>query len=102
MGLLAPTAGHVIVDGQDLYDSEHPERIAAWRAAIAHVPQSIYLADSSIAENIAFVRRPQIDLDQAKAAQQAHIANFVESSPILRVLLLNEVFVEWRPASASV
>jgi ABC-type multidrug transport system fused ATPase/permease subunit len=80
MGLLEPTDGRILVDGLDLHGSE---RIAAWRAAIAHVPQSIYLADSSIAENIAFaIPKDQIDLDRVRqAAQQAQIAGFIESSP---------------------
>jgi len=83
MGLLAPTAGRVLVDGADLHDPAHPERLVAWRAAIAHVPQSIYLADSSIAENIAFgVPREQIDLARVKqAAAQAQIASFIQASP---------------------
>lgn len=82
LGLLAPSTGRVLVDGADLHDPGHPERLAAWRAAIAHVPQSIYLSDSSIAENIAFgVPRQQIDLEQVKkAANQAHIASFIEAS----------------------
>ena len=82
MGLLAPSAGRVLVDGMHLHDPAHPERLAAWRAAIAHVPQSIYLADSSIAENIAFgVPRQQIDLARVKrAAMQAQIASFIEGS----------------------
>ena len=83
MGLLAPSAGRVLVDGADLHDPAYPERLAAWRAAIAHVPQSIYLADSSIAENIAFgVPRQQIDLARVQqAAAQAQIASFIEASP---------------------
>ena len=83
MGLLAPSAGRVLVDGADLHDPAHPERLAAWRAAIAHVPQSIYLADNSIAENIAFgVPRQQIDLARVQqAAAQAQIASFIEGSP---------------------
>ena len=82
MGLLTPTAGKVLVDGTDLHDPAQPQRLAAWRAAIAHVPQSIYLADSSIAENIAFgVPRQQIDLARVKqAAAQAQIASFIEGS----------------------
>jgi len=82
MGLLAPTGGRVLVDGVDLYDCANPQRLAAWRAAIAHVPQSIYLADSSIAENIAFgVPRQQIDMARVKlAAEQAQIASFIEGS----------------------
>ena len=83
MGLLEPNAGRILVDGLDLYDPEHPDRLAGWRASIAHVPQSIYLADSSIAENIAFgVPHQQIDLERVKlASEQAQIASFVESSP---------------------
>ena len=53
MGLLEPTCGRVLVDGADLHDPDHQET-AGLAAAIAHVPQSIYLADNSIAENIAF------------------------------------------------
>ena len=82
MGLLVPTDGRLLVDGTDLHNPAHPERLAAWRAAIAHVPQSIYLADSSIAENIAFgVPRDQIELARVKqAAEQAQIASFIETS----------------------
>ena len=82
MGLLTPTDGRLLVDGADLHDPAHPERLAAWRAAIAHVPQNIYLADNSIAENIAFgVPKEQIDLARVKqAAAQAQIASFIEAS----------------------
>lgn len=82
MGLLAPTAGRVLVDRNDLHDPNHPELLVAWRSAIAHVPQSIYLADSSIAENIAFGVPPdRIDMDRVKkAASQAQIDSFIESS----------------------
>ncbi len=81
MGLLAPTAGRIIVDGADLHDPAHPERLVAWRAAIAHVPQNIYLTDSSIAENIAFgVHRQHIDFARLRdAAAQAQISSFIES-----------------------
>ena len=83
MGLLAPTGGQILVDNLDLHDSNHPERLLAWRSAIAHVPQNIYLADCSIAENIAFgISKDQIDFDRVRlAAQQAQIASFIEASP---------------------
>lgn len=82
MGLLEPSAGRVLVDGLDIHDPAHPERLAAWRAAIAHVPQSIYLADCSIAENIAFgLPKHAIEISRVKqAAEQAQIAGFIESS----------------------
>jgi len=83
MGLLKPSSGRILVDGADLHDSDQPQLLKAWRASIAHVPQSIYLADSTIVENIAFgVPRHQIDLQLVRqAAGQAQIAEFIESSP---------------------
>jgi ABC-type multidrug transport system fused ATPase/permease subunit len=79
MGLLLPTEGALVVDGEPITGA----RLRAWQGAIAHVPQSIYLADATIAENIAFgVSRGGIDMTRVKsAAQQAQIAAFVESHP---------------------
>ena len=83
MALSLPTAGRIVVDGVDLHDPAHPERLMAWRTTIAHVPQSIYLADSSLAENIAFgLSSDQIDMGLVKrAAEKAQIAGLIESSP---------------------
>jgi ATP-binding cassette subfamily B protein len=60
-----------------------PARLLAWRAAIAQVPQSVYLTDSSFADNIAFGILPeQINMDRVRhAARQAQIADFIETSP---------------------
>lgn len=79
MGLLDPVQGEILVDGQPISG----ERRGAWQNLIAHVPQHIYLADSSIAENIAFgIARESIDFERVRnAARQAHIAEFIESSP---------------------
>jgi ATP-binding cassette subfamily B protein len=79
MGLLEPTRGKIVVDGHTV----DPSTQRAWQRTVAHVPQSIFLSDASIAENIAFGILPdQIDLDRVrKAAQQAKIAEFIESSP---------------------
>lgn len=79
MGLLEPSRGEVLVDGLPITG----RRLRAWQRTIAHVPQSIYLADASVAENIALgVPLEQIDLDRVKlAARQAQIADFVESRP---------------------
>ncbi len=83
MGLLEPTEGQILIDGQNLYDPTHPELLARWRASIAHVPQSIYLADTSIAENIAFgIPKDQIDKKKVwHAAEQAQIAGFIHGLP---------------------
>ncbi len=77
MGLLKPTQGQILVDGQSL-SREHRR---AWQRTIAHVPQSIYLADTTVAENIAFGIPPsRIDLERVRrAAEQARIAEFIES-----------------------
>lgn len=79
MGLLEPTQGQVLVDGQPINGA----RMRAWQQTIAHVPQSIYLADTTLAENIAFgVPREAIDTDRVRrAARQAQIAAFIESRP---------------------
>lgn len=79
MGLLRPTEGTLRVDGQTVGSSD----IKAWQKIIAHVPQGIYLADSSLAENIAFgIPRDQIDMERVKeAATRAQIAQFVEQHP---------------------
>ena len=67
MGLLVPTEGSLEVDGQVITSVNS----RAWQAHIAHVPQSIFLADSSIAENIAFgVPKEQINMKQVRAAAE--------------------------------
>jgi ATP-binding cassette subfamily B protein len=77
MGLLMPTQGELLVDGEPIVG----ERIRAWQNTIAHVPQSIFLSDASLCENIAFgVPRNAIDLERVKqAARRAQIAEFIES-----------------------
>jgi ABC-type multidrug transport system fused ATPase/permease subunit len=78
MGLLSPSNGTLLVDGEPIEGN----RVKAWQRTIAHVPQSIYLADSTIAENIAFgIAQDQIDMGRVKqAAHQAHIADFIDKS----------------------
>lgn len=77
MGLLQPTLGTFNVDGTVI----KPGNVRSWQAHIAHVPQSIFLADTTIEENIAFgIPRELIDRDRVKrAASQAQIAETIES-----------------------
>jgi ABC-type multidrug transport system fused ATPase/permease subunit len=79
MGLLQPTDGSLIIDGQLISLGN----CRAWQAHIAHVPQAIFLADNSIAENIAFgVPKDKIDFERVrKAAKQAQIADSIASWP---------------------
>jgi ATP-binding cassette, subfamily B, bacterial PglK len=68
MGLLSPTGGQFTIDGLEIT----PANSVAWQRHIAHVPQSIYLSDASIAENIAFgTELRKIDLARVEAAARA-------------------------------
>ena len=55
MGLLYPVKGKMMVDGVEIVQSA----IASWQRNISHVPQSIFLPDRTIAENIAFDVLPE-------------------------------------------
>ena len=79
MGLLPPTRGQLCVDDKPI----EVGNVREWQKTIAHVPQSIYLADSSLAENIAFgIPRDQIDMARVReAAARAQISQFVENHP---------------------
>lgn len=79
MGLLQPTEGALEIDGQPITAANH----RAWQAHIAHVPQAIFLADSTIEENIAFgIPKDQIDHERVRqAARQAQIADIIETWP---------------------
>jgi len=79
MGMLEPTKGQILIDDQPINSGIQ----RAWQRTVAHVPQSIFLADKSIAENIALgVPSDKIDVVRVKkAAQQARISEFIESTP---------------------
>ncbi|WP_296306747.1 ABC transporter ATP-binding protein [Erythrobacter sp.] len=79
LGLLEPTAGEVLIDGVPLDETTR----AAWQAAVAHVPQAIFLADGSIAENIAFGRSgAAIDQERVReAARLAELDTFIATLP---------------------
>jgi ATP-binding cassette subfamily C protein len=77
LGLLSPQEGVISVDGTALRD----ENTRRWQQDIGYVPQQIYLADDTVARNIAFgVPERDIDMERVRdAARQAHIGEFVEN-----------------------
>jgi len=79
MGLLTPTEGKLVVDGAAIT----PESLRRWQAGIAHVPQSIFLSDGSIEQNIAFgIDNSLIDHERVRlAAKQAQLHDYIESCP---------------------
>lgn len=79
MGLLQPERGRIAIDSVEL-DREARRR---WQTRIAHVPQAIFLADTTIERNIAF-GAPGTELDRAQivaAARQAQLHEFIETLP---------------------
>jgi ABC-type multidrug transport system fused ATPase/permease subunit len=76
MGLLSPQKGCLIVDGHELNDSD----LNVWQSNISHVPQSIYLIEGSILNNIAFgVHKAKVDMSKViHAAKEAQLHEFVE------------------------
>ena len=79
MGLLQPSEGNLRVDGQIIGEKNHRN----WQLHVAHVPQSIYLSDSSIEENIAFgLPKNKIDSPRVRqVAKQAQIDEVIEGWP---------------------
>jgi ABC-type multidrug transport system fused ATPase/permease subunit len=79
MGLLQPTSGTLKIDGRKIDSSN----LRAWQKHVAHVPQNIFLADGTIAENIAFgLPLDQIDeVRVCQAAEQAKINDIIEKLP---------------------
>jgi ATP-binding cassette, subfamily B, bacterial PglK len=77
MALLHPSQGVLKIDGIEIHEGNH----RGWQSHIAHIPQSIYLSDATLAENIAFgLPKDKIDYDKiASSAQKAQIAETIES-----------------------
>ena len=80
MGLLRPTSGDILVDGISIINSSKKNNhINKWRTCISHVPQNIFIADTSFAENIAFgYSLDQIDMNKVKSScKRAMIDQFI-------------------------
>jgi ATP-binding cassette subfamily B protein len=79
VGLVVPTSGSILINGEIIYKDFYGK----WQKNIAHVPQSVFLSDCSIAENIAFgLSSSEIDMAVVReAASRAHISEYIESLP---------------------
>lgn len=75
MGLLPPTKGRMLVDGVPITQ----ENQRSWQLNISHVPQHIYLSDSSIQENIAFgVPKEKINQERiVEAVKKAQLEDVI-------------------------
>ena len=79
MGLLTPTIGNLEVDGVKI----RRDNQTSWQQHIAHVPQSVFLIDATIAENIALgCPKQAIDMDRVRdCCQKAQLSIDIESWP---------------------
>ncbi|MBE6097683.1 MAG: ABC transporter ATP-binding protein [Schwartzia succinivorans] len=78
LGLLSPTGGKITVDGVDIQTN-----IRGWQANLSYVPQSIYLIDGTIKENVALGVAPE-DFDEElliHVLKMAELYDFVEELP---------------------
>ncbi|WP_206063693.1 ABC transporter ATP-binding protein [Oceanimonas sp. MB9] len=79
LGLVTPQQGDLLVDGIKV--EEHNKR--AWQSNVGFVPQTIFLSDASIRENIAF-GLPVEDIDEVRikrAVAMAHLEDLLKSLP---------------------
>lgn len=79
LGLLTPQQGNLNIDGVKITSKNK----RAWQNLLGFVPQSIFLSEGSIAENIAFgLPVHDIDMSQVmKAVNLAHLTELVEGLP---------------------
>ena len=68
MGLIEPTKGNLMIDGKKIDKSN----VNKWQEKISHVPQNIFLADISAAQNIAFgLKSEDLNLELIKESAKA-------------------------------
>ena len=74
LGLLMQKSGSVLVDEVDIHRD-----LRAWHRCIGYVPQTVFLCDATLAENIAFgVSAHRIDEDRVKQVlEMANLTDFV-------------------------
>nr|WP_133004962.1 ABC transporter ATP-binding protein [Marinobacter sp. JH2] len=79
LGLIQPDKGELLIDGEPITR----QQLRAWQNSLGFVPQSIFLADSSIRENIAFGLPPELVDDEKvqRAATMAHLDELLEELP---------------------
>jgi ABC-type multidrug transport system fused ATPase/permease subunit len=78
LGLLEPSKGQILLDGVEITAANR----ANWQSIIGYVPQTIYLADDTLANNIAFgIPADQVDMAAVRrAAEIANLADFVATN----------------------
>ena len=83
MGLIEPQEGSLFINNIDIFDKQNHMKLIKWQQSLSHVPQNIFLTDSSIAENIGFGKSlSDINFKKVKeAAKKAKIHDFITKLP---------------------
>lgn len=76
-GLLEPQGGEMLVDGARLDDSNR----RAWQNSAGYVPQNVFIADATLAENVAFGEDLPDAERVAESLEAAGLAEFARSLP---------------------
>ncbi len=78
LGLLKPNSGSVEIDGIDLEKNKQ-----GWLSRLAYIPQSVFLLDGSVRENVAFgIDEKLVDEEQVKKAiKEAALDEYVSALP---------------------
>lgn len=78
LGLLTPTGGAIELDGKPIIHHMQP-----WQKLVGYVPQTIFLTDDTIRNNIAFgVSKENIDDDAVlEALKSAQLESFIKTLP---------------------
>lgn len=76
LGLHNPLVGGIFIDGIDIHND-----IKGWRSHIGYVPQTVFISDTSLRENIAFGLSKEIidDAQVWKVLRDARLEEFVHS-----------------------
>jgi ABC-type multidrug transport system fused ATPase/permease subunit len=78
LGLLAPTSGRILIDGNDI--TKQPE---SWQRNMGYIPQTVYLIDDTIRRNIA-LGYPDAEIDAVRleaVIDMAHMSEVVSNLP---------------------
>ncbi len=78
LGLLHASEGEILCDGRNIFSNYE-----SWLAQVGYIPQSIYLIDESIRDNIAFgIDADEISDDRIwEVCEEAQIAEFIRTLP---------------------
>lgn len=76
LGILYPTQGQILYNGVSIYAMKND-----WFSKLGYIPQSIYLCDDTIRNNIAFGHKTVDDAKIWRALEDAQLADFVRECP---------------------